>query len=208
VAKRVAKTAGVDINPAMLAVAQQHSEARLSVDWRCSDAGQLAFANGTFDLCLCLQGLQHFPERAHVLGEIRRTLKPGGRFVASVWAGIEHNPGLFAVLHALEVEDIDASAFKRPFSLGDSGALGTLVRQAEFSTVDVQMHERPAHFASVEAFLLALSVGSAASREALQKVPQERWGAFAGRVEQELAAFTFAAGLVVSYRAHVAVATR
>ena len=134
-------------------------------------------------------------------------LKPGGRLVAVVWAGIEQNPGLFAVLHALQAENIDASAFKRPFSLGDGDALGTLVQGAGFSSVDVEMHERPARFASVQAFLLALSVGSVASREALQKVSQERWAAFAARIEQELSAFTSAAGLVVPYRAYVAIGT-
>ena len=206
VARRTVRTVGVDVDPAMLAVAQRHSDPALSIQWRCSDAGRLDFADGTFDLCLCLQGLQHFAERERAVKEVHRVLKPRGRLVAAVWARIDLNPGLLAVLHALQSEDIDASAFQRPFALGDAAALEAVVRREEFSSIEVRLHERPARFASVEAFLLALSVGSVASREALQNVSQKRWSVFAEQISKELAPFTSAEGLVIPYRAQVAIA--
>src|SRR5918911_4818590 len=84
-ARRVATTTGVDSNPAMLAVARRHCPAN-SVDWRCNDAAALELADDVFDLCLCLQGMQHFNQRDRAVKEIRRVLKPHGRLVAAVWA--------------------------------------------------------------------------------------------------------------------------
>jgi SAM-dependent methyltransferase len=204
-APRTAKTTAVDKDPAMLLVARNHCPA--SVEYQCSDASELALPDGAFDLCLCLQALQHFTQRERALGEIRRVLKPHGRFVAAVWAGIEHNPGLYAVLHALQEEGIDAAAFNRPFSLGAPDALASLVRQAGFDPVRTNVYERSSHFESVDAFLVALSVGSVASRDALRGVRQDGWPAFRSRVREELAPFTSSTGLAVPYRANVVIAT-
>lgn len=203
-AQRVGDAVGVDIDAGMIEVARRHRELEnFVIDWRCGDACHLDFADATFDLCLCLQGLQHFTERERALEEMRRVLKPSGRLIAAVWARIEDTPGLNAVRLALEAEQIDASAFRRPFALGDPGALEALVRCTGFRRVDVRLHERPACFASVEAFLLALSVGSAASGVALQQVSRERWSAFSAGVQERLARFVRPDGLIFPYRAYV-----
>jgi SAM-dependent methyltransferase len=206
-AQRAGSAVGLDRDAAMIEVARrQHKTASCVIEWRCGNACDLNFANATFDLCLCLQGLQHFSARERALEEMRRVLKSSGRLVAAVWAQIEHTPGLDAVRLALEDEQIDPGAFRRPFALGNPGALESLVNGAGFSDVQVRPHERPAWFASVEAFLLALAVGSAASREALQQVSRERWSAFSAGVQQRLARFVGPAGLVFPYRAHVVLA--
>ncbi len=44
----------------------------------------LPFAAGTFDLVLMLDVLEHVPDPAFVLGEIRRLLAPGGRLLISL----------------------------------------------------------------------------------------------------------------------------
>src|SRR5512132_1276351 len=41
----------------------------------------LPFAAGTFDALLCVDAVNHLPDRAGVLGEWRRVLRPGGRAV-------------------------------------------------------------------------------------------------------------------------------
>ena len=207
-AQRTGRAVGIDIDPAMIAVARAASEiANDRIDWRCGDAGRLEFDDAEFDLCLCIQGLQHFSDREQALNEIRRILKPSGRFVAAVWASMEYTPGLLAVLHALEMEQIDASAFKRPFTLGDPDVLEGLVRRAGFATVDVRAHERPARFSSIDAFLLALRAGSAASRSALEHVAQDRRSAFAAAVQQRMAKFVRADTVEFPYRAHIVFAT-
>ena len=49
-----------------------------------SDAGSLPLADGTADLVVALELLEHVPEPTRVLGELARVLKPGGTVVVSV----------------------------------------------------------------------------------------------------------------------------
>ena len=205
-AQRTGKAVGVDISAAMIEVARRHDQPDNGIEWQWGDACSLELADATFDLCLCLQGLQHFSDRERALGHIRRVLKQSGRLVAAVWAHIEETPGVHAVLQAVEAEHIEPGAFKRPFALGDADALRALVTRAGFGDVQVRTQQLPARFASVDAFLLALSAGSAASRDALQRVSTARWSAFAADVERRLAHFVGAEGLVFPYRAHVVIA--
>jgi SAM-dependent methyltransferase len=59
--------------------------------------GAMPLPDATFDVALCQQGLQFFPDRSAALGELRRVLAPGGRVAIAVWRFIEHNPA-FVVL--------------------------------------------------------------------------------------------------------------
>lgn len=203
-AERTGGAAGVDIDPAMIEVARADDEiSNDRIDWRCGDACRLDFDDAEFDLCLCIQGLQHVADRERALKEIRRVLKPSGRFVAAVWARIDHTPGLLALLHALEAEHIDGAAFRRPFALGDRDALENLVKGAGFAAVEVRLHEMPARFASIDAFLHALRAGSAASRTALEQVSRARWREFAAAVQQRMAQYVCADAVEFPYRAHI-----
>ena len=168
---------------------------------------RLDFEPATFDVCFCVQGLQHFVDRHSALCHVLRVLKPTGRFVAVVWAGVERTPGLFAVLQELEGYGIDPSSFRRPFALGDRDELETLVTCAGFKEIDLRtLTDKPARFASVEAFLLALRAGSAASRDALNQAASRGWRAFATRVQKRLTPFIGSHGLVFPYQAHVVLA--
>jgi hypothetical protein len=106
----------------------------------------------------------------------------------------------------LEAEQIDGTAFRRPFALGDPDVLARLVTRAGFTGMRVHQHEKPACFASVDAFLLALRAGSAASRGALEEVSPSRWSAFTLAVQQRLAQFVRVDGLVFPYRANIVIA--
>ena len=203
-AQRAGDAIGVDIAAGMLEVARRHRGIEnCVVDWRRGDACRLEFEDSLFDLCLCFQGLQHFSERERALEEMRRVLKPTGRLIVAVWAQIELTPGLDAVRLALEAHQIDTNAFRRPFALGAPHALEALVRYAGFTKAEVTLHERLAHFASVETFLQALSVGSAASRAALQQVSCERGSGFSTDVQQRLAEFVRPDALIFPYRSYV-----
>ena len=90
-APRAGHVVGVDVNAGMLAVAARIAP---QLEWVQADVAALPFADGAFDLVLCEQGLQFMPDRAAALAELQRVLAPGGRIVASVWRGLEHNPGV------------------------------------------------------------------------------------------------------------------
>jgi ubiquinone/menaquinone biosynthesis C-methylase UbiE len=78
---------GLDLNEGMLEIAQRLPlPPGLTVDWRQGSALAPPFPDGTFDVVLCQQGLQFFPERLKALREMHRVLAPGGRVALSVWS--------------------------------------------------------------------------------------------------------------------------
>ena len=76
---------GIDLNPHGIATATRHATqagVRGRVRFQMGDATRLLpFAEGTFDAVLCLDSMNHFPDRDHALREWRRVLRPGGRAV-------------------------------------------------------------------------------------------------------------------------------
>src|SRR6185503_11434950 len=77
---------GLDINRNMLALARSlPPPPGASVTWVEGDAGAMGFPDASFDVILCQQGLQFFPDKAAALGEMHRVLVPRGRVVLSVW---------------------------------------------------------------------------------------------------------------------------
>jgi SAM-dependent methyltransferase len=85
-----------DLNPAMLEFAQRTPINR-PVEWRQADAMQLPFDARTFDVVVCQFGAMFFPDRPAAFAEVCRVLRPGGRFVFSVWDRLEENPFAAAV---------------------------------------------------------------------------------------------------------------
>ena len=79
----------VDISPDMLALAARRVSAsgHGNIELREGGAEQLPAGDGTFDVALASLSLMYVIDRAAAAREIRRVLRPGGRFVAAVWAG-------------------------------------------------------------------------------------------------------------------------
>jgi SAM-dependent methyltransferase len=80
---------GVDISPEMVAAARQ-TAARLgltNVDFSEARAETLPAPEASFDVVLASLSLMYVIDRAKAAQEIARVLRPGGRFVAAVWAG-------------------------------------------------------------------------------------------------------------------------
>ena len=67
---------------------------------RQADALKLPFADASFDAVACQFGAMFFPDKVAGYREARRVLKPGGRFVFSVWDSLEHNPMTRCVVDA------------------------------------------------------------------------------------------------------------
>src|SRR5262249_1850701 len=89
---------GVDLNPGMLAVARSvPAPTGAVITWQEGTATALPLEDAAFDVVLCQQGLQFFPDRVAALQEMHRVLVPGGRLALSVWGPIASSPG-FAVL--------------------------------------------------------------------------------------------------------------
>ena len=85
------KVTAVDISPDMLALTRRRlvESGHTNVDLREGRAEQLPVDDGSFDVVLASLSLMYAIDRAAAAREIRRVLRPGGRFVAAVWAAAE-----------------------------------------------------------------------------------------------------------------------
>src|SRR5262245_7272062 len=59
------RVVGIDLNASMIEAAQAASAAdvRNTTEWRTGDAAALPFENAAFDVVVCQQGVQFFPDR-------------------------------------------------------------------------------------------------------------------------------------------------
>jgi len=142
VAPRVGRTGdviGVDINPAMLAVARSLPvQEGASIDWREGSALELPLPDEAFDLVLCQAGLQFVPDRLKALQEMHRILRPGGRVALSVWRSPEHNP-VSQLIWGTIARHLNTSitVLTPAMSLGDAEELGRLLTSAGFADVNI-----------------------------------------------------------------------
>jgi len=98
------KVTGVDASPEMIGRARQKAKKRgVEVTFQTGAAQSLPFQDAAFDVVLSTVMLHHLPDdaRAMCISEIRRVLKPGGRFLAIEFGGAaEQRKSLAGRLHA------------------------------------------------------------------------------------------------------------
>lgn len=134
---------GADLNPGMLAEAQRRVPHALGVVWQECDAAAMPFADASFDVVLCQQGMQFMPDKPATAAEIRRVLAPGGRALASVWRSLDDNPFMAIVAGTLgrrlgpEIETMMGA----PFAYSDAETISTLFREAGFADVRTDVAE-------------------------------------------------------------------
>lgn len=117
---------GVDLSPDMLAVARA---AAPGIDWRAGNAGSLPLHDAEqFDVVVCQQGLQFFPDKPAAAGEMRRALVKGGRLAVATWRPDDETP-FFRELRRVAERHLGAIADQR-HSFGNAAPLETLLRDA------------------------------------------------------------------------------
>ncbi|MCA1843226.1 MAG: class I SAM-dependent methyltransferase [Actinobacteria bacterium] len=195
---------GCDFSPAMLEVAAGKGpvEGGAPITYRECPADALAVPDEAFDVALCQQGLQFFPDRVAALMEIRRTLRPGARVGVAVWCAIEECPFWDALASALgDVVGKEAEVTFRngPWGLPDIEDLASLFDIAGFDDVKIRREVKPAVFeggpAQLVATFAAASVGpqvaalDEAGRAALLAAAETRLAPFLrnGEVHSEAA---------------------
>lgn len=94
-----ARITATDLSPAMLATAAGRL-ASPRVAWRPADALALPFPDARFDAAVCQFGVMFYPDQAAGHREAARVLRPGGRYLFSVWGDLAGNPVAQAVHQA------------------------------------------------------------------------------------------------------------
>jgi SAM-dependent methyltransferase len=166
----------------------------------------MPFKDGEFDLCLCLQGLQFFPDRVAGFAEARRVLKPSGRLVASLWGPLEFNKGRQAVVQALERQNVDASPAKRACSFADTTEIRDTATRAGFSKVEIRTEDGVSHFASILSFIDGMTIGSPSTRHAVAQLPAGGRDRFVSEVSTSLEPYLHDGELQYPMRTHVVIA--
>ncbi len=148
------KVVGLDINAGMLEVARSVPwTAPAQVEWREANALELPFDDGSFDLVLCQQGLQFFPNRLAALLQMRRVVAPGGRIAVSVWRSIHYSPGFESLHNALTHHVGPDAGILGPFALSDVDELRRLVGEAGFRDINIRQAAKLLEFPSPEEFV-------------------------------------------------------
>lgn len=160
---RSGRVVGLDRTPAMLEVAGvQPAADGAEIEFVQGSAEQLPFADGEFSLVTCQQGLQFVPDRVSALAEFRRVLGPAGRAGIACWSDLAASAGFDALAEGL-AEQIGPEAGRMmaaPFALSDPAELRSLLEQAGFSGVVVEIERIAASFADAGNFVQrALTAG-------------------------------------------------
>lgn len=133
--------AGLDANPAMLAVARHAGPGRIV--WHEAPAENMPLPDGVFDLALCSMGLQFFSDRDQALREMFRVLVPGGR---AVWCTPGPIPPLFEAIDQALTSHVGPGAamfVHAVFSLHDVDEAQALMETAGFDHVQTEATSVP-----------------------------------------------------------------
>src|SRR5215472_15384708 len=201
VSRKFCAITGIDINEGMLSVARRNPQ----IEWHQGSATELPFADGIFDVVLCQQGLQYFPDRAAAMREMARVLVPGGRIALNVWGALERQP-----FHAAVIGGIGAflgseakAAFDSAFSLNTADELRGLARDAGLQKIHVRFEHHP-----VPAGLVALFMGATPVTAQFLALSDDRRQAFIAHVVERIAHYVDDAGLAVPQENHFLTAAK
>ena len=140
------RVVGVDVNPAMLALARGHGGA---IEYMEADGQDLPFRAGEFDVATCQFGVMFYPHPAGGLAELARVGRSGA---VAVWDSIERSEGYTAMQELFRDElGIDAArSLDAPFAMGRAGVLEALFAEANVGGVSYQSIEGTGRFDSID----------------------------------------------------------
>lgn len=135
------KIVATDLNQPMLDFAASQCSSDRPVTWRQANALSLPFADASFDVVVCQFGAMFFPDKVIAYREAHRVLKPGGRFIFSVWDRIEENEVTEAVVQGVSgLFPADPPQFlaRTPHGYFDKQQIRAEAGRAAFSTIEVE----------------------------------------------------------------------
>jgi ubiquinone/menaquinone biosynthesis C-methylase UbiE len=177
------RVVGVDLNPGMIAVARSLPTSEgAPIEWLERSALDLGLGNASFDVVLCQQGLQFFPDEAVALRETRRVLDRGGRLALSVWNSTGfYNSAVITALAQLVSQDV-AARFNASRKAYTAAKLEGLATEAGFSVAEVSVGHIDVHLPRIHKFVLdhLSATPVAAAIDAVDGETRRRIGASVG----------------------------
>ena len=143
---------GVDLNPAMLTVAERVCP---DVELHQADVTALPFESATFDVVLCQMALMFFPDRQAAIREMGRVVKPQGTVVIMVPSRLDAQPA-YRLLVELAAEHAGPEAvamLSAYWACGDLDELLATVRAAGLEILSTRTRMGTARFDSIDEFI-------------------------------------------------------
>jgi SAM-dependent methyltransferase len=214
-AERVApdgRVIATDFAPAMVDAARRLAESvgAQGVEHRVMDAQAIDLPDASVDAVVCRWGLMLFGDPQRALAEIRRVLRPGGRFACAVWASAQENPWA-SVVGRVFVErglmEPPAPGSPGMFSLADTERLETLLRGAGFETVAIEDVDVLFRYESFDDYWDVTRELGGGIADALAPLPDEEREAVRDEIARGFEAFRSGDGYELPGRCHNAVAS-
>jgi SAM-dependent methyltransferase len=151
------KVTGLDADHNMLLAAKKFAdcEGLSSIEWHHGDAASIPLETGKYDVVVCQQGLQFFPDKQQALLEIFRVLISGGRVALSIWRSIDRCPflAILADIIGSYIWTGHTAAFYSSCSLFNREELRGLLIAAGFHEINIRLEVQMARFPSLEEFI-------------------------------------------------------
>ena len=104
-ARRGLQGVGIDGAAAMIEACKAEADrAQISERWqyRQADVEQIPFPDGSFDVAICCGVIEYLPEDGGLLREVRRVLRPGGRFLLNVTNKYGYSVSLYPIFQSMK----------------------------------------------------------------------------------------------------------
>ncbi len=152
-----------DLNQPMLDYAATRQGHDSRIEWRQADALDLPFDDASFDVVCCQFGAMFFPDRVVGYAEARRVLRPGGRFVFSVWDRIEENAFACEVTNALAAlfpDDPPRFLARTPHGYHETALIREELNRAGFADIQIETREQVSRASSARNVATAYCQGT------------------------------------------------
>jgi ubiquinone/menaquinone biosynthesis C-methylase UbiE len=152
----------LDLSAPMLEVARDEPVPEgAGIEWVEGSAQTLP--DRRFDLVVCQQGLQFFPDPQAAVQQMRRVLDPGGRAVVAVWQDLELQP-VYKALSEAEARHLGVPLMDvaMPFTFDRRHSLEQLFTDAGFARVDAGTAAHEVAFPHPAEFIARTIMGASA----------------------------------------------